>query len=220
MYQAKTDPRKTRCAIPLLGSSDRSVSPATTKPTAIATPLATVIARDAGDRRCMASTRGSNVQATNVTMLAIPWAESAAVASGSFVGSGQHMSLHRKPPARIVPTPATRSSARVPRLLLGIVSVAVPSVMKPGIMTTAERVCCAASPLTWWRRWEYPVCRRAPISVARTNPAGPHTPAASRHADRWRLTPGTRSGLCTTRFASNGSPRENIDTTIWRAGSG
>ena len=115
MYQANTDPRKTRCAIPLLGASDRAVSPAVTKPTAVATPLPMVIARQVGDRRLLASTKGSSVQVTNVTMLAIAWAESAAVASGSFVGCGQDMSLQRNPPARIVPTPATRSSARCPR---------------------------------------------------------------------------------------------------------
>ena len=112
MYQAKTDPRNTCCAMPLLGASDRSVSPAATKPAAVVTALPMVIARELGDRRFLASTKGSSVQITNVTMLAIACAESDAVASGSFVGSGQDMSLQRNPPARIVPTPATRSSAR------------------------------------------------------------------------------------------------------------
>jgi hypothetical protein len=71
MYQANTDPRNNRCAIPLFGLSDRCVSPAATNPKTVTTPLPTVIARDVGDRRRLASTNGSNVHATNVTMLTI-----------------------------------------------------------------------------------------------------------------------------------------------------
>ena len=32
--------------------------------------------------------------------------------------------------------------------------LAAPSAAKPGITSTAERVCFAASPLMWWDRWE------------------------------------------------------------------